>query len=103
MRWHPNGRRDRQDTGIAGGDRRRPQRSVRLGRPRLRDDAVLRASARTTPTHEFIAQNASVTYSIPPVGLLVIAGGTVIKQEPMMTIAAPEPRERYSGTTKSEV
>ena len=33
---------------------------------RLSDDAVLKTSARTTPTHEFIAQNASVTYSISP-------------------------------------
>jgi hypothetical protein len=39
------------------------------------DDAVLKTSARTTPTHEFIAQNASVTYSISPAGLLVTAGG----------------------------
>jgi hypothetical protein len=50
---------------------------------------VLRASARTTPTHEFIAQYASVTYSISPVGLLVIAGGTVIKQEPMIDYRGP--------------
>jgi hypothetical protein len=36
---------------------------------RLSDDAVLTTSARTTPTHEFIAQNARVTYSISPAEL----------------------------------
>jgi hypothetical protein len=51
---------------------------------RLSDDAVLKTSARTTPTHEFIAQNASVTYSISPAELRVTAGGAVIKQEPMI-------------------
>ena len=56
---------------------------------RLRDDAVLKASASTTPTHEFIAQNASVRYSISPAELLVTAGGTVIKQEPMIDYRGP--------------
>jgi hypothetical protein len=56
---------------------------------RLRDDAVLKTSARTTPTHEFIAQNASVTYSIPPAELRVTQGGTVIKQEPMIDYSGP--------------
>jgi len=51
---------------------------------RLSDDAVLKTSARTTPTHEFIAQNASVTYSISPAELRVTVGGAVIKQEPMI-------------------
>jgi hypothetical protein len=55
------------------------------------DDAVLKTSARTTPTHEFIAQNASVTYSISPAGLLVTAGGAVIKQEPMIDYRGPRP------------
>lgn len=56
---------------------------------RLSDDAVLKTSARTTPTHEFIAQNASVTYSISPAELRVTAGGTVIKQEPMIDYRGP--------------
>jgi hypothetical protein len=56
---------------------------------RLSDDAVLKASARTTPTHEFIAQNASVTYSISSAELRVTAGGAVIKQEPMIDYRGP--------------
>lgn len=58
---------------------------------RLSDDAVLKTSARTTPTHEFIAQNASVTYSISPAELRVTAGGAVIKQEPMIDYRGPVP------------
>jgi hypothetical protein len=58
---------------------------------RLSDDAVLKASARTTPTHEFIAQNARVTYSISPAELRVTAGGAVIKQEPMIDYRGPRP------------
>jgi len=56
---------------------------------RLSDDAVLRTVARTTPTHEFIAQNASVTYSLSAAELLVTAGGAVIKQEPMIDYRGP--------------
>jgi hypothetical protein len=56
---------------------------------RLSDDAVLKTSARATPTHEFIAQNASVTYSISPAELRVTAGGAVIKQEPMIDYRGP--------------
>jgi hypothetical protein len=56
---------------------------------RLSDDAVLKAAARSTPTHEFIAHNASVTYSISPAELLVTAGGAVIKQEPMIDYRGP--------------
>jgi hypothetical protein len=56
---------------------------------RLSDDAVLKASARTTSTHEFIAQNASVTYSISSAELRVTAGGAVIKQEPMIDYRGP--------------
>jgi hypothetical protein len=56
---------------------------------RLSDDAVLKTSARTTPTHGFIAQNASVTYSISPDELRVTAGGAVIKQEPMVDYRVP--------------
>jgi hypothetical protein len=58
---------------------------------RLSDDAVLKTSARTTPTHEFIAQNASVTYSISPAELRVTVGGAVIKQEPMIDYRGPRP------------
>jgi hypothetical protein len=58
---------------------------------RLSDDAVLKTSARTTPTHEFIAQNASVTYSISPAELRVTAGGAVIKREPMIDYRGPVP------------
>jgi hypothetical protein len=56
---------------------------------RLSDDAVLKTVARTTPTHEFIAQNASVTHSISPAELLVTAGGAVIEQEPMIDHRGP--------------
>jgi hypothetical protein len=58
---------------------------------RLSDDAVLKTSARSTPTHEFIAQNASVTYSISSAELRVTAGGAVIKQEPMIDYRGPVP------------
>lgn len=56
---------------------------------RLSDDAVLKTSARSTSTHEFIAQNASVTYSISPAELRVTVGGAVIKQEPMIDYRGP--------------
>jgi len=51
---------------------------------RLSDDAVLKTMARTTPTHEFVAQHKSVTYAISPSELRVTAGGALIKQEPMI-------------------
>jgi hypothetical protein len=56
---------------------------------RLSDDAVLKTVARTTPSHEFIAQNASVTYSISSAELRVTAGSAVIKQEPMIEYRGP--------------
>ena len=56
---------------------------------RLSDDAVLKTSARSTSTHGFIAQNASVTYSISPAELRVTVGGAVIKQEPMIDYRGP--------------
>jgi hypothetical protein len=56
---------------------------------RLRDHAVLRTSAHATPTHEFVAQNSSVVYAVSPIELRVSAGGSVIKQEPMIEYRAP--------------
>jgi hypothetical protein len=56
---------------------------------RLSDDAVLKTSARSTSTHGFIAQNASVIYSISPAELLVTVGGAVIKREPMIDYRGP--------------
>jgi hypothetical protein len=56
---------------------------------RLSDDAVLKAVARSTATHEFIAENASAIYSISPAGLRVTAGQAVIKQEPMIDYRGP--------------
>jgi hypothetical protein len=56
---------------------------------RLSDAAVLKTAARTTSTHGFIAQNASVTYSISPAELRVTAGDSVIKQEPMISYRGP--------------
>jgi hypothetical protein len=56
---------------------------------RLSDDAVLKTVARSTSTHEFVAENASVTYSISPAGLRVTAGRAVIKQEPMIDYRGP--------------
>jgi hypothetical protein len=58
---------------------------------RLSDDAVLKTSARTAPSHEFIAQNASVVYSISAAELRVTVGGAVIKQEPMIDYRGPVP------------
>jgi hypothetical protein len=51
---------------------------------RLSDDAVLKTPARATPMHEFIAQNANVTYSVSPAELRITAGGVVLRQEPMI-------------------
>jgi hypothetical protein len=56
---------------------------------RLSDDAVLKTAARRTPTHEFIAQNATVTYSISATELRVTEGGAVLKQEPMIDYREP--------------
>jgi hypothetical protein len=56
---------------------------------RLSDDAVLKTVARTTPTHEFVAQHKSVTYAISPSELRVTDGGAVIKQEPMIDYRGP--------------
>ena len=58
---------------------------------RLSDEAVLKTAARTTPTHEFVAQSKSVTYAISPTSLRVTAGGAVIKQEPMLDYRGPRP------------
>jgi hypothetical protein len=58
---------------------------------RLSDDAVLTIAARTTSTHEFIAQNANVTYSISPAELRITVGGAVLKQEPMIDYRGPRP------------
>jgi hypothetical protein len=59
---------------------------------RLSDAAVLKTAARTTPTHEFIAQNATATYSISPTELRVTAGGAVLKQEPMIDYRDLDPK-----------
>jgi hypothetical protein len=58
---------------------------------RLSDDAVLKTVARTTATHQFIAQNKGATYAMSPSGLLVTAGGAVIKNEPMIDYTGPRP------------
>jgi hypothetical protein len=55
----------------------------------LSDDALLRTAARTTPTHEFVAENANVTYAVSSAELRVTAGRTVIKQEPMIEFREP--------------
>jgi hypothetical protein len=60
---------------------------------RLGDDAVLRTAAETTPTHGFLARNASVTYTVSPTELLVTEGGTVIKQEPMIELRGSDSTE----------
>jgi hypothetical protein len=56
---------------------------------RLSDDAVLKTSARSTSTRGFIAQNASVTYSVSSAQLRVTVGGAVIKLEPMIDYRGP--------------
>jgi hypothetical protein len=58
---------------------------------RLSDEAVLKTVARTAPAHEFIAQNATVTYSISPAELRITAGGAVLRQEPMIDYREPRP------------
>jgi hypothetical protein len=63
---------------------------------RLSDDAVLKATAETTPAHEFLARNAGVTYTVTPAELLVMTGDTVIRQEPMIDYHA-------SGTVPTQV
>lgn len=60
---------------------------------RLSDDAVLRTAAETTPTHGFLARNASVTYTVSPTELRVTAGDTVIKQEAMIEYRGSNPVE----------
>jgi hypothetical protein len=60
---------------------------------RLSDDAVLRTAAETTPARGFLARNASVTYTVSPTELLVTAGGSVIKQEPMVEYRGSDPTE----------
>jgi hypothetical protein len=51
---------------------------------RLSDAAVLRTRAQTDSARSFLAQRAGVLYAISPTELKVTAGGTVIKQEPMI-------------------
>lgn len=58
---------------------------------RLRDEALLKTPAKATPAHQFIAHNASVTYAISPAGLVVTAGGAVVKREPMIDYREPRP------------
>jgi hypothetical protein len=57
---------------------------------RLSDDAMLTTSARVTPDHEFLAQNANVIYSISPVELVITTGGKVLKREPMIDYRGPD-------------
>lgn len=57
---------------------------------RLSDDAVMRTSAETTPSHGFVAHNASVTYAVSATELLVTEGDSVIKQEPMIEFHGSE-------------
>jgi hypothetical protein len=56
---------------------------------RLSDDAVLTATARSTPSRGFIAQHASVSYSVSPTELRITTGGVVIKHEPMLDYRGP--------------
>jgi hypothetical protein len=51
---------------------------------RLRDAAVLRTTAQTASARGFLAQNNSVVYAVSPTELVVTAGDTVIKHEPMI-------------------
>jgi hypothetical protein len=52
---------------------------------RLSDAAVLRTKAQTASTRSFLAQKAGVLYAVSPAELKVTSGGTVIKQEPMIS------------------
>jgi hypothetical protein len=51
---------------------------------RLADAAVLRTTAQTSSTRGYLAQRNSVVYAVSPTELVVTAGDTVIKQEPMI-------------------
>jgi hypothetical protein len=51
---------------------------------RLSDAAVLRTDAETDSARGFLAQTAGVVYAVSATELKVTAGGTVIKQEPML-------------------
>jgi hypothetical protein len=51
---------------------------------RLADAAMLRTTAQTSSTRGYLAQKNSVVYAVSPTELVVTAGDTVIKQEPMI-------------------
>ncbi|BDY32055.1 hypothetical protein [Mycolicibacterium mageritense] len=51
---------------------------------RLSDKAALTAGAQTVQGRQFLARNANVSYAVSPRELLVTAGSTIIKQEPMV-------------------
>lgn len=60
---------------------------------RLSDAAVLHTKAQSVSTRSFLAQNAGVLYAVSPTELKVTSGGTVIKQEPMISYREV-PRQR---------
>jgi hypothetical protein len=51
---------------------------------RLSDSAMLRTIAERTAARGFVARNNDVRYAVSPTELLVTAGSTVIKREPMV-------------------
>lgn len=65
---------------------------------RLSDSATLRTTAERTAARGFVARNDDVRYAVSPTELLITAGSTVIKREPMVEFVragaadAPAPR-----------
>ncbi len=56
---------------------------------RLSDGAALDVPAATTDTHEFVARNDGVTYALSTKQLVITAGDTVVRREPMIDYREP--------------
>jgi hypothetical protein len=55
---------------------------------RLSDDAMLQVDAEKASADAFLARNAGTVYAVSPSQLVVTAGDTVVKQEPMVEFRA---------------
>lgn len=58
---------------------------------RLSDGAALNVSAESTGGREFVAHSDGVTYSLTAQQLLITAGDTVIRREPVIDYREPHP------------
>jgi hypothetical protein len=59
---------------------------------RLSDGAALSLPAENTGPNQFVASNAGVTYSLSTVQLVITAGDTVVRDEPVLDYRAPQSR-----------